>query len=139
MLRPDEDALAVMKWRLERMPATNRWQPVLQRYVAYLIARIEGLGGDPNAVPASPDGAPVDAGGTQDVVTFTGKVVEVIYDCFGHFDGFVLAECCGNKTFASRARAIAELALRACKDDLLLTVFVSRRDEGCVRKLVIRC
>jgi hypothetical protein len=60
MLRPDEDALAVMKWRLQKIASGNRWQPVLRRHVSYLAGRIEGLGVDPNAIPPSPDGAPLD-------------------------------------------------------------------------------
>lgn len=139
MLRPDEDALAVMKWRLQQMSSTNRWYLVLQRYIAVLSARIEGLGGDPSAIPPSPDGAPGPNGGEQDLVSFTGKVVEVIYDCFGAFEGFVLGECCGTRAFRARECAIGEIVLRACKDRLLLTVYVERKSEGCIRKLVVRC
>jgi hypothetical protein len=139
MLRPDEDALAVMKWRVQQMVPTNRWYPVLQRYISYLSARVEGLGGDPNAIPPSPDGAPVKHGGLEDLVSFTGKVVEVIYDCFGAFEGFVISECCCTRAFRSRDCAIAEIVLRACKERLLLTVYVERERETCIRKLVIRC
>jgi len=139
MLRPDEDTLAIMKWRLQQMAPANRWYPVLQRYISYLSARVEGLGGDPNAIPPSPDGAPLEDGGLRGLVPFTGKVVEVIYDCFGHFEGFVLAECCGTRAFRSRECAIEEVVLRACKDRLLLTVHVDRGRETCIRRLVIRC
>jgi hypothetical protein len=139
MLRPDEDTLAIMKWRLQQMAPANRWYPVLQRYISYLSARVEGLGGDPNAIPPSPDGAPLQEGGLDALVSFTGKVVEVIYDCFGHFEGFVLAVCCDRHVFRSRECAIAELVLRACKDCLLLTVYVERRRPTCIRRVVISC
>jgi hypothetical protein len=138
MLRPDEDTLAVMKWRLQQMPLSNRWYPVLKRYISYLSARIEGLGGDPNAIPPSPDGAPPQLAGTQGLLSFTGRVVEVIFDCFGHFEGFVLSECCSTRKFHSRECAIAEVVLRACKDCLLLTVYVERGKETCILKLAIR-
>jgi hypothetical protein len=138
MLRPDQDTLAIMKWRLQQMAPANRWYPVLQRYISYLSARVEGLGGDPNAIPPSPDGAPLEDGGLQGLVPFTGKVVEVIYDCFGHFEGFVLAECCGTRAFCSRDCGIEEIVLRACKDCLLLTVYVDRGRRTCIRRLVIR-
>jgi hypothetical protein len=60
MLRPDEDALAVTRWRLQQLAATSRWRPVLQRHLEVLSGRVQGLGVDPNAIPASPDGAPLD-------------------------------------------------------------------------------
>ncbi|MEJ2747937.1 MAG: hypothetical protein P8183_08505, partial [Anaerolineae bacterium] len=142
MLRPDEDALAVMKWRLQQMAPTNRWHPVLQRYIAYLSARVAGLGGDPDAIPPSPDGAPLTPG-EQALASFTGKVEEVIYDCFGHFEGFVISDCCESHAFHTRECAIADIVLRALKDCLLLTVYVEkgsveRGREACIRRLVIR-
>ena len=60
MLRPDEDALAVTKWRLQKIAAASRWRPVLERHREVLSGRIQGLGVDPKAIPASPDGAPLD-------------------------------------------------------------------------------
>lgn len=138
MLRPDEDALAVMKWRLETMPAGSRWYPVVQRYVDYISTRIQGLGGDPNAIPPSPDGAPLQDG-THELVTYTGKVVEVIYDCFGDLEGFVLGECCtAARVFKTRERAIGDVALKACRERLLLTVYVKPGKEECIWRLVIK-
>jgi hypothetical protein len=139
MLRPDEDALAIMKWRLQAMAPSNRWYAVLQRYISYLAARVEGLGGDPNAIPPSPDGAPLKDGGEQHLVEYTGKVIEVVYDCFGDLEGFVLGDCCTPRAFKTRERAIGEIALRACKERLLLTVYVKRGHEECISRLVIKC
>jgi hypothetical protein len=141
MLRPDANALAVMKWRLQQMTPGNRWFPVLQRYISYLSARIEGLGGDPNAIPPSPDGAPANyrEGTEQQPEAVTGKVVEIVYDCFGRFEGFVLAECCERHAFRATDCGVAELVLRACKDCMLLTVYFERGKENCIRRLVIRC
>ena len=139
MLRPDEDALAVMKWRLQQMAPANRWYLVFQRYILYLSARVEGLGGDPNAIPPSADGAPAKPESSHDLAAFTGRVIEVIYDCFGAFEGFMLGECCETRAFRSRECAIAEIVLRACKEHLLLTVYVERKRQTCIRKLVIRC
>lgn len=140
MLRPDEDALAVMKWRLQSMGPGNRWYPVLQRYIEYLSARISGLGGDPNAIPPSPNGAPVTGGG-PDVIVFTGKVIEIIYDCFGRLEAFVLNDCGDWHTFKTREPEIGEIALRACKEQLLLSVYVEggHQPQHRIRKLVIRC
>ena len=139
MLRPDEDALAVMTWRLQQMTPANRWYLVLLRYIGVIKARIEGLGGDPNSIPPSPDGAPVRDPHASDVDSFTGRVEEVIYDCFGRFEGFVLADCCGLRVFYNHDNRIAEIVLRACKDALLVTVQLERGKEHCIRRISLRC
>lgn len=59
MLHPEEDTLAVMKWRLQTMSPANRWYPVLQRYITYIAGRINGLGGNADAIPPSLEGRPV--------------------------------------------------------------------------------
>ncbi|KAH9216199.1 hypothetical protein DL95DRAFT_498532 [Leptodontidium sp. 2 PMI_412] len=56
------DALAIFKYRLQQTPTTDRWHPVLKRYVDVLIGRVDGLVGRPGAaqgVPAGPNGAPI--------------------------------------------------------------------------------
>jgi hypothetical protein len=139
MLRPDEDTLAIMKWRLQAMSPSNRWTPVLKRYIDYLSARVEGLGGDPAAIPPSLQGAPLpgDArGGT--LVERTGKVVEVIYDCFGDFEGFVLGECCKHHEYRTRERAIGELVLRLCRDRMLVTVISKPGCEHETWRILVR-
>ena len=88
MLRPDEDALAVTRWRLQQLAPSSRWRPVLERYASYLGARVRGLGGDPDAIPPSAQGAPLPDGTAAGTTAFTDSVVEVFYDCFGRFDGF---------------------------------------------------
>ncbi len=59
MLPLEENTLAIMKWRLLQMSPTNRWYPVLQRYIGYIAGRVEGLGGDPNTIePSEAPGGP---------------------------------------------------------------------------------
>ena len=70
---------------------------------------------------------------------YTGKVCEVLYDCFGDFEGFVLHDCQCSHTFKSRQRAIGKIALRACKEQSLLTVIVENEKDRRIRELVIRC
>jgi hypothetical protein len=108
-----------------------------------LSARIEGLGGDPNAIPPSPEGAPAtkDAG-KKEHAAFTGKVIEVVYNCFGDLEAFVLGDCCTPRVFRTRERAIGEIALRACRERMLVTVHVKkdeREREECIQRLVIKC
>jgi hypothetical protein len=140
MLRPDEDALAVMKWRLQQMAPGNRWHPVLERYISYLRARVAGLGGNPDEIPPSPDGAPIRDGTKPEATSYTGKVSEVIYDCFGRFEGFVLSGCCGDRrAFRSNEGAFAEVLLNACKACLLVTVYFERGNEECITRVVVHC
>ncbi len=139
ILPAEEDTLAIFKWRLQAMSPTNRWYPVLQRYVSYIAARVEGLGGDPNAIPPSLNGAP---GEPEEpcsrVIEYTGKVKEVIYDCFGDFEGFVLEECCNSRIFKTREPGIGQTALRACKERLLMSVYVERGHGEKIQRLVLR-
>jgi hypothetical protein len=139
MLRPDEDTLAIMKWRLQAMPPSSRWTPVLKRYIEYLSARVKGLGGDPDAILPSLQGAPHPAPGPHEGLTErTGKVVEVVYDCFGDLEGFVLGGCCERYEYKTRERAIGELVLRACRDRLLLTVVSKHGCEHETWRILVR-
>ena len=90
----EEDTLAIFKWRLGAMSPSNRWCPVLIRYITYIEGRVRGLGGDPDKIPPSPNGAPPKHEPPRDhLIEHTGKVSEIIYDCFGGFEGFVLCDC----------------------------------------------
>ena len=53
MLVPEAMTLAIMKWRLAHLSPGNRWVPVLERYIAYCSARLDGVGGDSCQVPPS--------------------------------------------------------------------------------------
>jgi hypothetical protein len=139
MLRPEEDTLAIMKWRLQQTAPSDRWFAVLQRYVAYISDRVAGLGGDPAAIPPSPDGAPTRLlGPCDDVVEYSGRVSEVIFDCFGAFEGFLLVDCCTTHAFEARDPGLGELVLRACRERLSLSVFVLRSDRSKIRRLAIK-
>jgi hypothetical protein len=139
MLFPEENTLAIMKWRLQQMAPSNRWYPVLERYISYLAARVDGLGGDSNSIIPSPNGVPIkDVAGPAEH-EYTGKICEVIFDCFGDFEGFVLSDCHCTHAFRTRQREIGEIALRACKERLLLSVYVKGEHDHRICKLVIRC
>lgn len=73
----------------------------------------------------------------RNLAEYTGKVVEVSYDCFGDLEGFVLGDCCMPKVFKTKEKAIGEIALRACKDRLLLTVFIERGHDDCIVKIAL--
>ncbi len=139
ILPSEENTLAIMKWRLQQTMPSNRWYPVLQRYISYISDRVAGLGGNPNAIPPSPSGAPITVIGEKEIKSYTGKVCEVLFDCFGDFEGFVLDDCCERHAFKSREPGIRELVLCACKERLLLSVYFEGKHEHRICKLIIRC
>ena len=132
---PEEIALATLKWRTERMSPGNRWVLVLKRYIEYLSARLVAIGGDPESVPPSLTWTPPVEGegagkGRREVC---GKVAEVLYDCHGEFEGFVLDECCEPHLVRSRDRGLGKVVLVACREHLTLCVRFcpdGRRIEG---------
>ncbi len=139
MLGPEENTLAIMKWRLQQMAPSSRWYPVLDRYISYIAARVDGLGGNSGSILPSPNGVPpkqVIQGAEKE---YTGKVCEVLFDCFGDFDGFVLNDCDHHRVFKTRERGIGEIALRACREQLRLSVFVTGEAGHRIERLVIRC
>jgi hypothetical protein len=53
-MRPaEETTLAILKARLEGWPKASPWYPVLLRYVELIVGRVQGVGGDPGAIPPS--------------------------------------------------------------------------------------
>jgi len=136
----EENTLAIFKWRLQEMSASNRWYPVLKRYISYLSARVDGLGGDPNSIAPSPGGISIKGERSdKDDVGFTGKVSEVFYDCFGDFEGFVLRTCCARHTFRTREQGIEKVVLRASKEQSRLSVYVCRGDDERIERIVVDC
>jgi hypothetical protein len=136
----EENTLAVLKWRLQAMSPSNRWYPVLKRYIGYVAARVDGLGGNSAEIEPSLQGVPVKAAAGE-THRHTGKICEVIYDCFGDFEGFVLSTCCTEKhLFSSRKKGIGALALLACEKQLTVSVWVDARAKPeVICRIVIGC
>ena len=135
LLPSEENTLAILKARLAALPKSNRWYPVLLRYIDQIAGRVTGFGGDPDAIP--PNLLGYHPGRTHHGLgEFTGKVVDVIFDCHGDFIGFVLEDCCERMTFESREKEIGELALRALRERLNLTVFTASGSRRIVRLVV---
>ena len=131
MLPFEENTLAIMKWRLTQMSPTNRWCPVLVRYISYLSGRVDGLGGNSISILPNPYGVPPG----QIVhphdrhLEFTGKVMSVFYDRFGDFSGFLLLTEEGHEhSFHAREREIEVLVRRAWAERMVITVFVHRHN-----------
>lgn len=142
LLAPERNTLAIFKWRLLKMSPANRWYPVLQRYIQYVAARVSELGGDPDAVPPSPLGyweAPSSVGGESEGKSYTGKITEVIFNCRGRMEGFVLRECCDREhRFTACDDDLQSILVQACTSRFEVTVHTSAEHPSSVQKLVVR-
>jgi hypothetical protein len=139
LLLPEERQLSVLKWIGETIPHSSRWYPVFRRYLHKLGGRVKTFGGDPSTVQPSPVGDPNGKGGPggkghghgpghERLDCFTGKIAGLIFDRFGDFEGFLLETDEGDRKFLSREKDVAELAERAWRERLRITV-CSERDE----------
>jgi len=138
----DENLLAILKWRLSLIGPGNRWYPVLLRYIAYLTARINGMGGNASQIPPSPDGyqppsrAPVEHAPER---CYTGKVIGVRYDRFGDFEGFTLLTETGHEHwFRGREPKVEELINRAWIERTVIRVCVESHDSDWPASIVLR-
>jgi hypothetical protein len=132
-----ENTFSIIQWRFENTPATNRWHPVLKRYLSLLSRRVVIFGGNPSTIVPSPTGIAPPSGIPHHPhpTCYTGKVSEVIYDCFGDFEGFILKSCEGCHRFKSREKGIGDLVLKACRERLRISVFAE--GECGIRQIVI--
>jgi hypothetical protein len=157
LLHAEETALAIFKARLAAMSPTNRWHPVLRRYISYLSGRVDGLGGKAGEVPPSFGGFPAPAtpggghgghGGLRgnghrrdhddDQPAGEGKVAGLIFDAFGDFEGFVLDTGTHERVFDSRERDVWQLAERAWRERLRITVLTERTEPHRIRSIIVR-
>lgn len=140
MLPLEENTLAIMRWRLGLMPQNDRWYPVLQRYISYVAARVDGLGGDSGSILPSPRGIYPKAGGEHtDATHFTGTVHEIVYDCSGRVEWFVLQHCGKRREFKTCGQGMGKILLRACKAGLPVTVFLEPGSGHRARRISIHC
>jgi hypothetical protein len=138
--------LSVLKHIALAIPEDNRWFPVFERYLGELGDRVRALGGDPDTIEPSSTGR----GGREDHEEpgrperpgreqFTGRVRELVYDCDGGFDGFVLDDCGESRFFRGCERSLEDVVRRACRDRSKVTVYVRRDDREEVLRLVVHC
>ncbi len=59
-----------------------------------------------------------------------GKICKILFNCYGEFEGFVLKDCCKEHTFKSCEPLIGELAIRACKERLKVSVRIDKKDKN---------
>jgi hypothetical protein len=126
LLGAEERLLSVLRWIEKGIPRHNRWRPVFHRYLQQIAGRVSGLGGNPVGILPSPEG---DGGHGRPTHGrplgrrgYMGKVVGLLFDSFGDFDGFQLDGPDGFHEFFSRERDVKVLAERAWRERLRITV-----------------
>ena len=147
MLPQEENTLAIMKWRLAQQTPSDRWVPVLKRYIGLIEGRVNALGGNASTILPSPwgyRGAPKrkpQPGRHRrwDEHGVTGKVDGVIYDRFGDFEGFLLvAEDGDRRVFFGREAEIESLTRFAWEERAVITVLTDAHDDERPVKLILR-
>jgi hypothetical protein len=141
LLWDEENTLAIMKWRLQQTSPSNRWHPVLQRYISYLAGRVDSFGGNANKVPPANIGfVPIKPGELKRrEMEFTGKVASVNFDRFGDFEGFrLLTEDGYEEEFHSREHEIEKLANRAWVERFVISVIVEGAQRHHPVKIIYR-
>lgn len=136
--------LAILKHIALSIPPDNRWYPVFQRYLGELGDRVRGLGGNPDTVTPYPGvtGKPGERPGPGDRPDgdgHRGKICDLVYDCFGDFEGFVLESCDRRWFFRSCERSLEEVVRRACNERTTVTVHVHPGERDKAVKIVVHC
>jgi hypothetical protein len=131
LLPAEENILAILEWRLQQIASSDRWYPVLLRYVGDVLGRVEGFGGNPVSILPSPTGVPSPSRvhpprGERE--TWIGRVSSIIYDRFGEFEGFDLETEHSERRFRATEHTIEELVRCAWLDRILIAVHAPLRD-----------
>ena len=125
ILPREERRFSIFRWIGDAMPPQRRWYPVFQRYLTYIGQKVQALGGDPTKILPSPSGdggRPKPSRREECRLAYTGKIVGLIFDHFGDFEGFILETEEKEHTFRSREKDVAELAQHVWRDRLRITV-----------------
>lgn len=128
ILAPEERLLSVLRWIELSIPDHNRWHPVFGKYVGLTADRVRALGGEPDTIKPSPQGNGRDDHDEHEhhrSVHLRGKVHQVLFDCFGDLEGFVIDDCGSCHVVSTREARIGDLAILALRYRLRVVVTVS--------------
>jgi len=139
LLATEERQLSVMRWIAEAIPHHNRWYWVFRRYLEQIAGRVVSFGGDPAQILPSPTGEgrrkrPRPGEREHEL---TGKIAGLIFDHFGDFEGFVLDTEEGHHEFQSREKDVAELAERAWRERLRISVWAIKDEQHRPLKIIV--
>ena len=144
LLVTEERELSVLRWIGEAIPHYSRWYPVFRRYLEQIADRVKIFGGDPMQILPSPTGEDFrkhrrpEEPKRERRIAYTGKIVGLIFDHFGDFEGFLLDTEHGEHKFFSREKEVEELAERVWRERLRITVWVGRDDRHRPLSIIVR-
>ncbi len=149
LLPREERLLSILRWIATTIPHQSRWSPVFQRYLEQIAGRVTGLGGDPGTIIPSPSGDwrplphprphPPRPDELDEMTGATGKVVGIIYDRFGDFEGFLLETEHGlERRYQAREHEIEELVLQAWAERIVITVHTAPHEPHRPTAIVLR-
>lgn len=111
-------------------------------YLEGIAGRVRGFGGDPTKILPSPtgDGIPKHRRHEEHEprLAYTGKIAGLIFDRFGDFEGFLLDTEDGERKFFSREKEIEELAERAWRDRLRISVWAECDEPHRPLSIIVR-
>ncbi len=129
-----ERALGNLRRVIGTIPPTNRWHPVIQRYLSQVADRVTALGGGSEqggrggGEPGGGHGSGHDVGPERHPehgdarLRFEGKIAGIRFDNFGDFEGFCLRTRDGMREFSSRERDMETIVTRAWREQIALMV-----------------
>lgn len=135
--------LSVLRYIGQSIPSDNRWFRIWQRLLGQLADRVRGLGGDPDQIDPSPtgeghpQGEPLPEPGEEEAGTVTGQISRILYDGFGHFEGFILETSAKEYRFKTCLAGIEKIVLKACRHHLQVKVWFGQKRE--VSRMAIDC
>lgn len=135
--------LSVLRFIGQSIPSGNRWFRIWQRLLDQIADRVRGLGGDPDSIAPSPtgEGYPGDENppkpGGEDATTLNGQIALILYDSFGHFEGFILETSEKEYTFNTCRSGVEKVVLKACRNHLQVKVWFNQKRE--VQRIAIDC
>ena len=146
LLVPEERQLSVLRWIGDSIPHDSRWHPVFHRYLEKLAGRVKSFGGNPGTILPSPTGAgqghpkhPHSEGHEgEHRREFIGKIAGLLFDRFGDFEGFLLDTEDGERKFFSREKEVEELAERAWRERLRITVWAEKEEPYRLMSIIVR-
>ncbi|MFZ1081580.1 MAG: hypothetical protein WAO19_06620 [Candidatus Kryptoniota bacterium] len=140
LLAPEETLLAVFKWKIDLLPTTNKWYPVLQKYIELISARVNAFGGNATEVGPSLGGYTTKKHHPHEREhEHTGKVSSLVYDRFGDFEGFTLLTESGHEvTFSAREQEIERIVKDAWAERMVVTVFTHPESPHLPVSIVLR-
>jgi hypothetical protein len=143
LLPREERQLSILRWIAQAIAHTSRWHPVFTRYLDQLAGRVTGLGGDPGIILPSPTGdwqpAPHRPRPPEAITGETGKVIGLVYDRFGDFEGFLLETEHGHEhRYHAREHEIEDLVERAWTERTVITVHTHPHQPHRPATIVVR-